>query len=66
MKIASIVVNNYVLGAKVKTMPVHKIVKQNRIDNNHTAIVFEDVTDREIELNRKLMGRYNRVNVYTK
>lgn len=66
MTIASIVVNNYQLGAKVKTMPVHKIVKQNRIDSNHTAIVFRDVTDREVELIRKLMGRYNRVFVYSK
>ena len=66
MTYASIKVNNYVLGAKVKTMPVHKIVKQTRIDSNHTAIVFADVTDREVELIRKLMGKYNRVNVYTK
>ena len=66
MTYASIMVNNYVLGAKVKTMPVHKIIKQTRVDSNHTAIFFEDVTEREIELIRKLMGRYNRVNVYQK
>ena len=28
-------VNNYVLGAKVKTTPTHKIIEQNRIDKSN-------------------------------
>ena len=52
-----IIVNNYVLGAKVKTSPIHKIVSKERIDTYHTKIVYEDLTKREIELCEKLFAR---------
>lgn len=35
------VVNNYTLGAKVRSTPTDKIVSQKRIDPKHTEIVYE-------------------------
>ena len=40
------VVNNYTLGAKVRSTPTDKIVSQNRIDKTRTEIVYE-INDRE-------------------
>ena len=34
-------VNNYTLGAKVRSTPTDKIVSQKRIDKTHTEIVYE-------------------------
>ena len=35
------VVNNYMLGAKVKSTQVDKIVSQNRIDKSHVKIIYD-------------------------
>lgn len=56
MNRVTINVNNYQLGTKVRSMPIHKIVYTGRLDSNHTVIVFDDVTDNEIQLINKLMG----------
>lgn len=48
-------VNNYTLGAKVKTTPVDKIVSQNRIDKGHTEIVYELDSQREKEFCDKVL-----------
>lgn len=62
MKRVIIHVNNYQLKAKVKSMPIHKIIKQERLDSKHTVIIFDDVTDYEIQLINKLIGgRENRL-----
>lgn len=37
----SYIVNNYTLGAKVKTTPRDRIISQNRIDRNHTELIYE-------------------------
>lgn len=48
-------VNNYVLGAKVKTTPIHKIVEQNRIDKSHTVIVYDEISERELQFIEKVL-----------
>ena len=49
------VVNNYTLGAKVRSTPTDKIVSQNRIDPKHTEIVYE-ITDREKQFCEKVLA----------
>lgn len=50
-------VNNYQLGAKVKTTPTHKIIEQNRIDKDHTIIIFNDITTREKEFIERVLSK---------
>lgn len=52
-----IVVNNYVLGAMVKTTPRSKIVKQERLDRYHTLLVYEGLTKFEIQHTEKVLAR---------
>lgn len=35
------IVNNYTLGAKVKSTPTDKIVSQEQIDKTHTELVYD-------------------------
>ena len=50
-------VNNYTLGAKVRTTPVHKIVKQERVDSRHTLIIYANVTERERQFIEKVLAK---------
>ena len=34
------IINNYTLGAKLKSCPTECIIYQERIDRNHTTVVF--------------------------
>lgn len=52
----AVIVNNYQLGAKVRTTPIHKIVSQERIDSKHTRIVY-DVNERERCFIEKVLAR---------
>ena len=54
-------VNNYVLGAKVKTTPTHKIVEQNRIDKSHTVIVYDKISERELQFIEKVLSYKGKV-----
>ena len=54
-------VNNYVLGAKVKTTPTHKIVEQNRIDKAHTVIVYDEISERELQFIEKVLSYKGKV-----
>lgn len=54
------VINNYTLGAKVKSTPTDKIVSQNRIDPKHTEIVYE-INDREREFCEKVLAKKGEV-----
>ena len=49
------IINNYVLGVKLKTTPVHKIVKQERIDKSHTEIIYDDISEREKQFIEKVL-----------
>ena len=53
-------VNNYMLGAKVKSTPTDKIVSQERIDKTHTEIVYE-ITDREKQFCEKVLAKNGEV-----
>ena len=50
------VVNNYTLGAKVKSTPTDKIVSHNRTDPNHTEIVYE-INDRHKQFCKKVLAK---------
>ena len=49
-------VNNYVLGAKVKTTPTHKIISQERTDKTHTIIVYDEISERELQFIEKVLS----------
>lgn len=53
-------VNNYMLGAKVKSTPTDKIISQERIDKTHTEIVYE-ITDREKQFCEKVLAKKGEV-----
>ena len=55
--VVEVIVNNYMLGAKVKSTPVHKIYTKDRIDSKRTKIVYSDVTEREVQLIEKVLAR---------
>ena len=54
------VVNNYTLGAKMKSTPTDKIVSQERIDKAHTEIVYE-INDREKQFCEKVLAKKGKV-----
>ena len=54
---AKFTVNNYQLGAKVKSTPTHKIESKERVDSKHTEIVYNDITEREYEFICKVLAR---------
>lgn len=53
-------VNNYMLGAKVKSTPVDKIVSQERIDKTHTEIVY-DINEIEKKFCEKVLAKKGEV-----
>lgn len=54
-------INNYMLGAKLKITPTHKIAKQERIDPRHTVVQYIDLTTREYEFVQKVFARKGKV-----
>lgn len=60
----SYIVNNYTLGAKVRTSPAHKISNKDRIDRNHTKITYTDLTQKEKEFTDKLFAKKGKVEEY--
>lgn len=54
----SIILNNYQLGAKLKSTPTHKIVEQERISPKATKVVFEGLTSSEFILCNRLFGSH--------
>lgn len=48
-------INNYQLGAKLKSCPTHKIFKQEREDPRHTVVWFKDLTANELQLVNRLL-----------
>lgn len=55
------VVNNYTLGAKVKSTQTDKIVSKNRIDKNHTEIVYDFSNLREVAFCEKVLAKKGKV-----
>ena len=50
------VVNNYILGSRVRSTPTDEIVEQNRIDKSHTGIVY-DLSEQEIAFCERVLAR---------
>lgn len=55
--VVEVIVNNYMLGAKVKSTPVDKIHTKDRIDSKRTKLVYSDVTEREVQLIEKVLAK---------
>ena len=53
-------INNYQLGAKLKTYPIHKIISQTRIDSKHVVIIFE-INQKEMELVNKVFAKIGKI-----
>ena len=43
------ILNNYMLGAKLKSAPTHKIIMQNRLDSKKTEVIFASLTDIDMD-----------------
>lgn len=56
----SFIVNNYTLGAKVKSTPTDKIVSMERLSNTRTEIVYE-INDREKQFCEKVLAKKGEV-----
>lgn len=54
------VVNNYTLGAKVRSTPTDKIVSQNRIDKTYTEVVY-DINESEKNFCEKVLAKKGEV-----
>lgn len=52
----SFIVNNYTLGAKVKSTPTDKIISMERLSNTRTEIVYE-INDREKQFCEKVLAK---------
>lgn len=50
------IVNNYTLGAKVKSTPIDKIISQERIDKAHTELVY-DINEIEKKFCEKVLAK---------
>ena len=50
------IVNNYSLGAKLKSTPIDKIISQERIDSKHTEVVY-DISEREKAFCEKVLAK---------
>lgn len=53
-KLYKIIVNNYILGAKIKSTPIHKIEIKNRLNESHTEIIYKNLTITERDLIKKV------------
>lgn len=54
---AKFIVNNYTLGAKVKSTQTDKIISKIRIDKNHTELVYDFSNARELEFCEKVLAK---------
>lgn len=56
----SFIVNNYTLGAKVKSTPTDKIVSMERLSNTRTEIIY-DINEREKQFCEKVLAKKGEV-----
>lgn len=54
------VVNNYTLGAKVKSTPTDKIVSMERLSNTRTEIIY-DINEREKQFCERVLAKKGEV-----
>ena len=51
------IVNNYMLGAKVRSTQTEKIISQKRIDKNKTELVYDFINMKEKEFCDKVLSK---------
>ena len=51
------IVNNYMLGAKVRSTQTEKIISQNRIDKNKTELVYDFINMKDNEFCDKALSK---------
>lgn len=51
------IVNNYMLGAKVRSTQTEKIVAQNSIDKNKTELVYDFINLKEKEFCDRILSK---------
>lgn len=56
----SFIVNNYTLGAKIKSTPTDKIISMERLSNTRTEIIY-DINDREKQFCEKVLAKKGEV-----
>lgn len=54
-------VNNYMLGAKVKSTPMDKIISQNRIDKTHTEVIYQFENIRQKESCDRILAKNGKI-----
>lgn len=52
-----VIVNNYTLGARVRSTPTHKLTEQRRIDSKYTKLTYGGITENELQLIEKALGK---------
>ena len=55
------VVNNYSLGAKVKTTPTDRIAEQEIVGKNHTLIVYDFLNQKQKEFCDKVLAKKGQI-----
>ena len=51
------IVNNYMLGAKVRSTQTEKIISQNRIGRNKTELVYDFINLKEKEFCDRVLSK---------
>ena len=51
------IVNNYMLGAKVRSTQTEKIISQNRIGRNKTELVYDFINMKEKEFCDRVLSK---------
>lgn len=51
------IINNYQLGGKLYMTPVDKIISQNKLDKSHTEIIYDRLTENEINFCKKVLSK---------
>ena len=55
------IVNNYMLGAKVRSTQTEKIISKHRIDRNKTELVYDFINLKEKEFCDKVLAKKGKV-----
>ena len=51
------IINNYQLGGKLYMTPVDKIISQNKLYKSHTEIIYDGLTENEINFCKKVLSK---------
>lgn len=52
------IVNNYIVGAKLNTTPLDKLVKRTKLNGHHTELIYELDNMKEKEFCDKVLNKY--------